>query len=51
MKNPLVDGRIILKCIFERLNGGGGSIEWIDLAEDRNRRPAVVKVVMNLCVP
>jgi hypothetical protein len=30
LKNPGIDGRIILKCIIERL---GGSIDWIDLAQ------------------
>jgi hypothetical protein len=30
-----VDGRIILKCIFERLDGGGG-MDWIDLSQDRD---------------
>jgi hypothetical protein len=27
---------------------GCGSIDWINLAEDRDRRRALVKVVMNL---
>jgi hypothetical protein len=43
-----VDGRIILKWIFERLGGG---INWIDLAQDRDRWRAVVYTVMNLRVP
>jgi hypothetical protein len=34
LKDPGVDGRIIIKCIFERLDGG---IDWIDLAQDRDR--------------
>jgi hypothetical protein len=34
LKNPVVDERKILKLIFERLDGG---MEWIDLAEDRER--------------
>jgi transposase len=42
-----VDGRIILKCIFERLDGG---IEWIDLARDRCRWRVVVNAAMNLRV-
>jgi hypothetical protein len=29
-----IDGRVILKCIFECLDGG---IDWIDLAQDRDR--------------
>jgi hypothetical protein len=49
LKDPGVDGRIILKRIFERLDGGG--IDWIDLAQERNRWRAVVNMVMNLWVP
>jgi hypothetical protein len=45
LEDPGVDGRIILKRIFERLNGG---IYWIDLAEDRDRWRALVNRVMNL---
>jgi hypothetical protein len=43
-----IDGRIILKWIFERLNGG---MDWINLAEDRDRWQALVNTVMNLRVP
>ena len=49
MEDPGVDRRIILKCIFERL--GGRSIDWIDLAQDRDRWRAVVNGVMKLGVP
>jgi hypothetical protein len=31
--------------------GWGGGMDWIDLAHDRNRRQAPVKMVMNLQVP
>jgi hypothetical protein len=29
----------------------GGSIDWLDLAQNRDRRLAVVNAVMNLRVP
>ena len=50
MEDPGVDVRIILKQIFDRLDGEGG-IDWIDLAQDRNRWRALVNTVMNLRVP
>jgi hypothetical protein len=34
LQNPDVDGRIIVKWILQRLDGG---MDWIDLAQDRNR--------------
>jgi hypothetical protein len=42
LKDPSVDGRIILKWIFEMSNE---SIDWIDLAHDRDRWRAVVNAV------
>jgi hypothetical protein len=48
LEDPDVDGRIILKRIFERLDGG---VDWIDLAQDRARWRAVVYTVLNLRVP
>jgi hypothetical protein len=48
LKDPGVDGRIILKWIFERLDGG---MDWIDLAQDRDRWQALVNTVMELRVP
>jgi hypothetical protein len=48
LEDPDVDGRIILKRIFERLDGG---IDWIDLAQDRDTWRAVVNEVMDLRVP
>jgi hypothetical protein len=44
-----VGGWIILGWIFERWGGGGE--DWIGLAEDRNRRRALVNSVLNLRVP
>jgi hypothetical protein len=49
LEDPGVDGRIILKWIIERLGGGG--VDWIDLAQDRDRSWALVYTVMNLRVP
>jgi hypothetical protein len=34
LDDPGVDGRIILRWIFRKCDGG---VEWIDLAEDNNR--------------
>jgi hypothetical protein len=48
LKDLDVDGRIILKWIFERLNGG---MDWINLAQDRDMWRGLVKAVMNLRVP
>jgi hypothetical protein len=48
LKDPGID-RIILKWIFERLDGG--SMDWIDLAQDRDRWRAIVNAVMNLQIP
>jgi hypothetical protein len=42
--------RIILKWIFEKLDGGG-SRNGIDLAQDRYRWLAVMNAVMNFQVP
>jgi hypothetical protein len=48
LKDLGVDGRIILKWIFKRLDGG---VDWIDLAQDRDRWRALVYTVRNLRVP
>jgi hypothetical protein len=34
LEDPGVDGRIILRWIFRKWEGG---IDWIDLAQDRDR--------------
>jgi hypothetical protein len=47
LKDPGVDGRIILKWMFKKWDGG---IDWIALAQDRERWRAVVNAVMNLRV-
>jgi hypothetical protein len=48
LEDPGVDGRIILKWIFKKWDWG---IDWIDMAQDRDRWRAVVNAVMNLRVP
>jgi hypothetical protein len=45
--DPGVDGRIILKWLSKKW---GGSMDWIELAQDRDRLRAVVNAVMNLRV-
>ena len=47
MKDPGTDRRIILKWIFERVDGG---IDWMDLSQDRDRWRTLVNTVMNLRV-
>jgi hypothetical protein len=44
--DPGVGGRIILKWIFKK-----GGMDWIELAQDRDRWRALVNAVMNLQVP
>jgi hypothetical protein len=46
VEDPGIDGRIILRWIFRKWNGG--CMDWIDLAEDRDRWQALVNAVMTL---
>jgi hypothetical protein len=39
----------VLKWIFKKLDGG--DMDWIDMAQDRDRWRALVIAVMNLRVP
>ena len=48
LEDPGVDGRIILRRIFRRWDGG---MDWFDLAQDRDRRLALVNAVKNVRVP
>ena len=47
MEEQGVDGRIILKIIFEKWME---VMDWIDLAQDRERWRAIANTVMNLQV-
>jgi hypothetical protein len=48
LQNPGVDGRIILKWILWKWDV---DMDWLDLAQDRDRCRALVYTVMNLRVP
>jgi hypothetical protein len=48
LDDPGINGRMILKWIFEKWDGG---INWINLAQDRDRWRALVNAVMNLRDP
>jgi len=47
--DPGLDGRIILRWIFGKWDVG--VMDWIYLAQDRDRWRALVNAVMNLRVP
>jgi hypothetical protein len=46
--DPGADGKIILRWIFRKWDGG---VNWIELAHDRDRWQALLTVVMNLRIP
>jgi hypothetical protein len=48
VEDPDVDRKIILKWVLEKRERG---TDWIDVAQDRDGRRAVVNVVMNLRIP
>jgi hypothetical protein len=48
LEDPGVDGRIMLRWIFKKWDGG---IDWIDLAKDLERWRDIVNEVMNLRAP
>ena len=48
LEDPGIDGRIILRWIFKKWEGG---MDWIDLVRDRDKWWALVNAVTNLHVP
>jgi hypothetical protein len=48
LEGAFVDGRIILKWILKKQDGG---MNWIDLAQDQDRWRSLVNAVMNFRVP
>jgi hypothetical protein len=48
LEGPAVYGRIILSWIFRKWNEG---MDWIYLAQDRERWRALVNALMNFKVP
>jgi hypothetical protein len=49
LEDPCVDGKIILRCNFRKWDLRG--MDWIELAQDRDRWQVLVSAVMNLRVP
>jgi hypothetical protein len=48
VEDPGIDGRIILRWIFTKRDVGG--MDWIDLAQDRDKWLALVNSAINLRV-
>ena len=48
LRDPGVDGGIILRWTFMKW---GGSMYWIEVAQDRGRLKVLVNMLMNLRVP
>jgi hypothetical protein len=49
LEDPGVDEKIILRWIFRKWDGGG--MDWMDLAQDRDRWRTLDNAVMNLRLP
>jgi hypothetical protein len=50
LEDPGLNGKIILKWIFEKMFGGG-DMDWVGLSYDTDRWQTLVNAVMNLRVP
>jgi hypothetical protein len=50
-RKPRLTWEDVIKMNLQEVGFGGGGVDWIDLAEDRDRWPALVNAVMNLRVP
>jgi hypothetical protein len=48
LRDPGLDRRIVLRWIFRKWDVG---MDWIDLAQDRDRWQAFVNAVMNVLAP
>jgi hypothetical protein len=48
LEDPSVDGRIILRMIFRKFVGRG--MDWIELAQGRDKWRTLINAVMNLRV-
>jgi hypothetical protein len=48
LEDPRIDGRIILRWIIWKWDG---NMDWIDLAQDRDRWQALINTVMILQIP
>ena len=49
LRRPGVDGRIMLRWIFREVGCRG--MDWIELAQDKDRWQDLMNAVMNLRVP
>ena len=48
LEDPGLDGRIILKCIFRKFDGGMG---WIDLGQKKDGWRNLMNAVKNVLLP
>jgi hypothetical protein len=49
LEDPGIDGRIILKWMFKKWDER--DMDWIDMAQDRDRWQDLVSAIMNLRIP